>query len=176
VLQPIGKWGRPARPIRLCDLSKPMNPSYFNFFIAGIIQGSSQDDNVHDQNYRKSIRKLLENEFPLSRVYCPVENHPDSVQYNDANARSVFMGHIDQVRNADCVIVYLPQASMGSAIEMWEAHHYGTVVICISPMKTNWVVRLFSDAILNNLDEFGVFVQSGRLQILLNQGRKNEKH
>lgn len=137
------------------------------FFLAGIIQGSARDDGVHDQRYRDRLRAILEEAFPGDFLYCPVENHPGSVQYADQDARRVFHHHLDLIRESDALIVYLPEASMGSAIEMWEAHHAGAAVIAITPMAANWVVRLFSDAVCETLDAFEAFVSEGKLHRMI---------
>ena len=131
------------------------------FFLGGIIQGSHQDDAVHDQSYRDRIRQLLEEAFIDSSVYCPVEEHPDSITYDDALAQKVFEQHIQLVREADVLIVYLPEASMGSGIEMWEAKKHHTFIVSITSMRANWVVRLCSDAICRSIEDFEAFVRSG---------------
>jgi hypothetical protein len=133
------------------------------FFLAGIIQGSKSSRDIHDQEYRKTIRSILEKAFPGCRIVCPMENHPQSVTYDDSKARQVFLGHLEDVRQSDVLIVYLPEASMGSAIELWEAHCRGKVIVTISPMIHNWVIRLLSDQVFSDLDGFRVFVESGGL-------------
>jgi hypothetical protein len=147
-----------------------MSKSGYDFFIAGIIQGSRKDLGVEDQSYRTVIKAGLQNQFPGSRIYCPVENHPESVQYSDEKAASVFMKHVDMIRHADCLIVYLPEASMGSAVEMWEARHAGTRIITVTPMTANWVIRLCSDVILETVEALLDFIQSGKLEKSLKQG------
>lgn len=139
----------------------------YSFFIAGIIQGSIQDLGVHDQSYRDIIKKALLEAFPGCRIICPIENHPDSPSYDDDKARSVFMRNLEIVNKSHALIVYIPEASMGSAIEMWEAHNNNRLVITISPMKTNWIVRLFSDRVFNSTETFISFVQSGSLGELI---------
>lgn len=131
------------------------------FFLAGIIQGSLADDTVHDQSYRDRIRQVLEEAFIDCSIYCPVEEHPNSVSYDDALAQKVFHRHIQLVREADVLIAYLPEASMGSGIEMWEAKQHGTFTVTITSMRSNWVVRLFSDAICRSIEDFESFVRSG---------------
>lgn len=141
----------------------------YRFFMAGIIQGSKTGDKVHEQDYRGAIRSILENTFRGSEVYCPVEHHPGSVHYSLDRAKSVFHGHLDFVKDAHGLIVFLPEASMGSAIEMWEAHHENTVVVTITPLDTNWVVRLLSDRICVDVEAFRDFVESGVLQGLMDE-------
>ncbi len=43
---------------------------------------------------------------------------------------------------------------MGTAIEMYEARRNKTPVISITPMETNWVVRLYSDKIFPGIESF----------------------
>lgn len=144
-----------------------MTQDPFRFFIAGIIQGSFQDDDITSQSYRTVIRALLNEAFPECDVYCPVEHHPDSIKYSDAEAKSTFMTHIDKVMHADAMVAYVPEASMGSAIEMWEAWHHHTFIVTISPMRTNWVIRLFSHYRVDDLKEFEHFLKSGVLHTMI---------
>ena len=44
----------------------------------------------------------------------------------------------------DLLIAYVPEASMGTAIEMWEAHQHARVVVTITPLSHNWVVQITS--------------------------------
>lgn len=138
-----------------------------HFFLAGIIQGSYSDEAVFDQGYRQRIKTVLETRYPDASVYCPVEHHPDSVGYSDEKARAVFFHHLDLVRKSDAVIVFLPEASMGSAIEMWAAHEQHVPVISITTMKTNWVVRLLSDATCLSIEDFEDLVEKGQFDSLL---------
>ncbi len=144
-----------------------MSESKYQFFLAGIIQGSRQDLNVHDQSYRNEIRSVIHRVIPDSRVFCPVENHPESISYNDEDAKKIFLTHLEKVRESHCLIVYLPEASMGSSIEMWEAYHHHIPVITITPMVTNWVVRILSDKVVKDMLDFSRFVESGKLTELL---------
>ena len=133
-------------------------------FLAGIIQGSCLAQDIHSQDYRNRIKRVLKKSFPEALVYCPVENHPDSVVYEDRQASEIFLKHLDMVKQSHLLVVYLPEASMGSAIEMWEASRRGVPVVTITPMKTNWVVRLVSDVICPDLDQFEAMAESGALR------------
>jgi hypothetical protein len=141
----------------------------FRFFSAGIIQGSHQDLRIHNQDYHKEIRRILKKSIMNCHVFCPADEHPDSPYYDDRKAQHVFIKHLEKVKQSHCLIVYLPEASMGSAIEMWEAFHRKTITVTISPMKTNWVVRILSDLIFSNLKEFQKFVESGKLHRMLEE-------
>ena len=139
----------------------------YRFFIGGIIQGSKQDHSIHSQEYRKSIIAILSEAFPSAEIYCPVENHPDSAAYDDARANEVFMSHLEMVKKSDCLVVYLPEASLGSAIEMWEAYKNNRMIVTISVMAANWVVRILSDHICHDIRSFHDFVAHGKLKACL---------
>jgi hypothetical protein len=143
----------------------------YRFFLAGIIQGSKRGLEVFDQGYRERIKAVLSETFPDSLLVCPVEEHPRSVHYGDAKARSTFFENIAKAKQSDAVIVYLPEASMGSGIEMWEAHHHGVPVFSITPLTSNWVVRILSSAVFPDLEAFEVFVRSGGLRGSLRENR-----
>ena len=137
------------------------------FFIAGIIQGSKTDTAVFDQDYRNVIKEILAGTFPDCRIICPVENHPASVSYSTEKAASVFHDHVRIAAESDMLVVYLPEASMGSSIEMWEARRHGIPIVSITPMQANWVVRILSNKICPSLACFRSFVNSGECADLI---------
>jgi hypothetical protein len=139
----------------------------YRFFIAGIIQGSSRGLDVHDQNYRRSIKQALIESFPDADILCPVEAHPESVTYADEKARDVFLHHLAKVRESHGLVAYLPEASMGSAIELWEAYRHKTVKLVVSPMSANWVIRILADRLFADLEAFETFVRTGQMKQLL---------
>jgi hypothetical protein len=47
----------------------------------------------------------------------------------------------------DLLIAFVPEATMGTAIEMWEAARHGRVVVTISPLDLNWAVQFCSDLV-----------------------------
>jgi hypothetical protein len=123
-------------------------------FICGIIQGSISDLAVHEQSYRARLRALVEKYLPGAEIYCPVSLHPESIKYDEATAFRVFEESIDAVRGSDLLVAYLPEASMGSAIEMWEAKQAGVKVVAITPLEHNWVVKYASDLVVGTIEEF----------------------
>jgi hypothetical protein len=137
------------------------------FFLGGIIQGSRRDREVHDQDYRHVIRGVLSDAFPGSKIFCPVENHPDSPTYSDRRARDVFFHHLKILGRSDCLVAYLPEASMGTSIEMWHSFHRNIFVVAITPMRDNWIVRLFSHKVCSGLDAFREYARSGDFQNML---------
>ena len=104
------------------------------FFLAGIIQGSHTEAAVHDQQYRRHIKELLAAHFPEADIYDPFAGHENSIDYDEPAGRSVFFRHNDMCRKIDVLLAFAPEASMGTAIEMWEAYQHGAAVIAISPL------------------------------------------
>lgn len=137
------------------------------FFLAGIIQGSIHGLEIHSQDYRKRLKSLLLKHVPKADVYCPIENHPESLGYSEERGREVFFGHVERAAGSDVLVAFLPEASMGTAVEMWEAHRRGTIVLTVSPMAENWTVKFLSTRVFLDLDAFEAFVQSGELQEML---------
>jgi hypothetical protein len=137
------------------------------FFLAGIIQGSIHGREIHSQDYRKRLKTLLVKHVPGAEVYCPIENHPDSLGYSDARGREVFFGHVERAADSDALVAFLPEASMGTAVEMWEARKRGTIVLTVSPMRENWTVKFLSTRVFADLDAFEAFVRSGELERML---------
>jgi nucleoside 2-deoxyribosyltransferase len=122
-------------------------------FIAGVIQGSCRGKDIHNQNYRSRLKAVLQRAFPSYDVYCPVENHPNSVEYPIEEVINTFNYHIDLVKESGLVVAYLPTASMGTAVEMWEAYKKGVEVWAITPMKENWVVRITATKVFETIEE-----------------------
>lgn len=122
------------------------------FFIAGIIQGSLADG-MHEQDYRAEIATVIRRRFPDARIVDPVALHPNSLDYSDEQAQGTFFAMIEEARAADVVIAYVPSCSMGTAVEMWEAHRAGKPVIAISPLARNWAVRFLSTRVVGSLEE-----------------------
>jgi hypothetical protein len=133
------------------------------FFLAGIMQGSHTEARVHDQDYRRRITRLLEAGFPEAEVYDPRANHSKSIRYDDATGRQVFFAHNEMCAQVDVLLAFVPEASMGTAIEMWEAYRHGAAVITISPLVHNWAVKFLSHAVYADIEEFEAALRSGQI-------------
>ena len=149
---------------------KTVGTTSMRFFIAGIMQGSHLGSDLHSQDYRQRIQELLEQSFEDAEVYDPFANHESSVQYDDTEGRRVFYGHNRMCREVDVVVAFVPYASMGTAIEMWEAHEHGhAAVIAVSPLETNWAVKYCSHAIYADLEMFAAALATGEVQRKITQ-------
>ncbi|MBS3820467.1 MAG: hypothetical protein GVY16_03760 [Planctomycetes bacterium] len=140
-------------------------------FLAGIMQGSKIQEAVHAQDWREPIRVSLEEHLSEAEIYCHYTAHPNSLAYTGERIRATFEDGVTRARNADILIAYLPSASMGTAIEMYEAWQSGALVLTISPMAANWVIRLYSHEIFADVDNFVAYIADGRLQKVLKDRR-----
>lgn len=132
-------------------------------FLAGIMQGSNAHDGVHAQDYRATLTALLREWVPGVEVFDPWAVYPDSPGYSDDRAAEVLVANVREAAASDLVIAYLPQASMGTALEMWEAWRAGVPVIAISPLAANWVVRTCAVQRYETLEDFAAVVRAGVL-------------
>src|SRR5262245_45205389 len=113
-------------------------------FLAGIMQGSHAGVEMHSQSYRGHLRQLIEQHMPQAEIYDPLADHRMSLDYDFDQGRAVFLRQNHMCRDVDVVIAFVPEASMGTAIEMWEAWRHGRIVIAISPLAHNWTVKFCS--------------------------------
>ncbi len=144
-------------------------------FIAGIMQGSRQDRYIEDQAYRQAIAAAVRSYDPAAEIVDPNELHPHAVDYGDEQARATLVNLIDMASRADLVVAYAPRASMGTALEMWEAFRARVPVVAISPMDANWVIRFLSAAVLPDLAAFREWVAGGGLGSLSSKYRHSEQ-
>ena len=130
-------------------------------FIGGIMQGSRRENTIDMQDYRQIISQCLRSRLSNVEVIDPFELHPNSVAYDTAEARRTLIALAQTASQSDVVVVYVPEASMGTALEMWEAYRGGKPIFAISPLAYNWVVRCLATRVFANLEEFCDFVASG---------------
>ena len=119
---------------------------------------------LHGQDYRERLATLLGRYYPDSEIYDPGAAHRESLDYDDEQGRDVFMMHNRMCAEVDVVVAFLPEASMGTAIEIWEAFDHGRRVITISPLRRNWVVRYCSHLVLEDLESLERALENGTFQ------------
>jgi nucleoside 2-deoxyribosyltransferase len=85
--------------------------------------------------------------------------------YDDDKAKEVLFSMAKKAAEADLVIAYLPNASMGTALEMIRAYDSGKPVFTISPMSANWFIIAVSTRIFSTLDEFIQWVSENKIVI-----------
>lgn len=123
-------------------------------FIAGVMQGNKKKHGIHSQDYRSRIAAHLQQISPKIEVIDPDKTDPERLSYNDEQAAEMFFRYCQMAGEVDLLISYIPEASMGSAVEMWMAHKAGIPVLTISPLSHNWVVRLLSKKVYPSLEVF----------------------
>ena len=133
-------------------------------FIAGIMQGSREDHLIAAQDYRTLIAQTLAENVKDITVVDPLSLDPDSVNYDRERARHTFLTNTALAAEADVLIAYLPQASMGTAIEMWTAFKASVPIISVSSLKHNWVIGVTSDLTLPDLESLIEYIKSGRFE------------
>ncbi len=136
-------------------------------FVAGIMTGSNRAVEVVDQGYRSEVARILERFVPGVEILDPWELHPESVSYDEETAKDALVEMIEIAGDCDLVVAYLPEASMGTAVEMYSAAEKGVPVVAISPMTENWTVKFLSRRVFPDLEEFEAFVALGGLEGLL---------
>lgn len=140
------------------------NEGTMRFFLAGIMQGSNRGDTLVSQDYRQQLVALLNKHFPESEIYDPLSGNERSLEYDEQTARATFVSHNQMCRDVDVVVAYVPEASMGTAIEIWEAYSHGKVVISISPLERNWVIRFCSHYLCADLAAFEAALDARQIQ------------
>ena len=118
---------------------------------------------MHPQVYRGALRQLLANHLPHVEVYDPLADHKLSLDYDFDQGRSVFLHHNRMCGETDVLLAFVPEASMGTAIEMWEAWRHGRIVITISQLAHNWSVKFLSHVLYPDLHAFEAELVSGKL-------------
>jgi hypothetical protein len=132
-------------------------------FLAGIMQGSHLGAVMHHQGYRGRLKELLSAAWPEAQVYDPLADHEQSLDYDEDRGRAVFLHHNRMCGETDLLIAFVPEATMGTAIEMWEAFRHGKQVVTISPLHHNWAVRYCSNLLYPDVESFEADLVSGQL-------------
>jgi len=143
-----------------------------NVFLAGIIQGSLVEADIHDQDWREPIQRALAAHVPDADVYCHYSRHPDSITYGIEDIRRTFAEGNRLAGECDLLIAYVPSASMGTAVEMHEAVRGGAVVLTVTPLAANWVIRAYSDEVFPDVNALERYLASGALDEAIRRKRE----
>ncbi len=136
-------------------------------FIAGIMQGSRRENSIDAQDYRRVISECVQLHLANVEIVDPFALHPNSIGYHDDDARQTLIELANEAGRADAVVAYVPEASMGTALEIWEAYRNQRPIFTISSMIHNWVVKGLSTRVFVSVDEFCAFVASGDFERVL---------
>ena len=136
-------------------------------YIAGVMQGSTKGQGIQEQSYRQLIRDVIKTYHPNVEFVDPYSLFPDSVKFDDKRSKQVLFEMAAEAGSSDIVIAYLPEASMGTSLEMIRAYDNGKTIISISPMEKNWLIRAVSTKIFPSLDDFYAWVHKTHLSELI---------
>jgi len=140
-----------------------------NVFLAGIIQGSLVEATINSQDWREPIKQTLARHVPQAEIYCHYSEHPNSITYGLPDICATLADGLDRAAACDLLIAYVPGASMGTAIEMHEAWRGGALVVAITPLAANWVIRAYSHRIVADMAAFDALAASGELARLVEE-------
>ncbi|MCB9007434.1 MAG: MoaD/ThiS family protein [Ardenticatenaceae bacterium] len=133
-------------------------------FIAGVMQANRRDTQIESQNYRLQLSERLRQHIPDVQLIDPWAENPNSVDYDEEKARHTFLSMTYKASEADLLIAYLPQPSMGTAMEMWQAYQDNTYIIAVTPFVHHWAIRFTANQILPDLESLFGLLENGRFQ------------
>ena len=132
-------------------------------FISGVMQGSIMGEGIQGQDYRQVIYEAVKTRYPEAEIYDPFRVFPDSVTYDDERAKKTLFVIAEQAASSDIVIAYLPEASMGTGLEMIRAYDQGKRILSISTLEKNWFIKAVSDKMFESLEDFCAWLQQADL-------------
>lgn len=112
-----------------------------------------------DQRYRD----VLAEAFATWSQVTLVDQHrqqPHRLNLAWPDKAAMFRRYVDVAGQVDLLIAYLPEASMGSAMEMWSAYTAGVPILAVSPLRSNWALAATASLILDDLDSFRSFLRA----------------
>jgi hypothetical protein len=149
------------------------------YFLSGVMQGKKADgagvEGTVNQDYRAQMSDAIISADSTATVVEPwdlvgavckemyPEGTPQSDMFkDDAHVRRAFGVCVDAAAASDVVISYLPEASMGSAVELHAARQNGRVILAVAPgsMAGNWVVRSYADETFNSIEDLSGWLAS----------------
>ena len=128
--------------------------------IIGVMQGNLKKYGIRSQAYRKKIKEKLTEVLDQAEIIDPDQLHPDRLNYNYEQSRKMFLEYVRMSAEVDLVVAYVPEASMGTAVEMWEAYNSGVPILTISPLAKHWAIKLLSYKIFPTLEDFYQFLKT----------------
>jgi len=136
-------------------------------FISGVMQGSKTGPGMQGQGYRQVIADSIRTLHPKAEIFDPFTAFPDDVIYDDQTVKQTLFTAAEEAASADILIAYLPEASMGSALEMIRAYDNGKIILSISPLEENWFVRSVSSRVFSTMDQFCEWIRQTHLTELI---------
>lgn len=140
-------------------------------YIAGTVTGSNDRD-VINQDYRKQIKAIVSRKFPAADIVDPMDYFHDGLSFNIEQSVKCFAFCLASASNADMIIAYLPEASIGTGMEIYEAFLKHRNIVIITPMTTNWALLFASDVLCESIEEFQRIFNNGDLDYMFVNSKK----
>ena len=138
-------------------------------YISGVMQGSKKGKGIQEQGYRQVISEAIKIHNPDAEIYDPFSVFPNSVEFDDQKAKQTLFAMAEEAASSDFVVAYLPEASMGTALEMMRAYDNGKTIVSISTLEKNWFIRAVSKKMFISLEDFCAWVQQTNLAELISE-------
>ena len=148
-----------------------------SYFMSGVMQGRKADgDGVEgtvDQDYRRLIKEAVlgadasasivepwDLVGALCRELYPADTPQSDMFRENSHVAKAFGMCVEAAAQADVLISYLPEASMGSAVEIHAARSASRTILVVAPgsMSGNWVVRSYADHVFASIEELGAWL------------------
>ncbi|MCD4656478.1 MAG: hypothetical protein K8S87_02925 [Planctomycetes bacterium] len=137
--------------------------SEIKIFVSGIVHGSREND-VYPQCYRKRIVDVIEKSWQSAIVICPTIVNSKSLTESVTETAKAFEQQLSLLKKSNIVVAYIPEASMGTAIEIYNASMRGKYVVTITPLISNRMIRMFSHDIYDSVDSFEHACEIGKFK------------
>ncbi len=132
-------------------------------FVSGIVHGSRENE-VYPQCYRKRIVDVIEKSWQNAIISCPSIVHSKSSTETLTETVKAFEQQLSLLKKSDIVVAYIPEASMGAAIEIYNASLRGKYVVTITPLQTSRIIKIFSHDIYDSVDSFEQACEIGKFK------------
>ncbi|MFF1816195.1 hypothetical protein ACFVWG_02805 [Kribbella sp. NPDC058245] len=130
-------------------------------FLAGVIQGGRTDDGIHSQDYRRQLTALITAAVPGATIIDPHTENLGRLDWQREQQSEMFLRYARAAAHCDVLIAWLPEPSMGTAIEMYEAYQAGVPVIAITALTGTWAIFSLATVCVPDLAGFADLVASG---------------
>jgi hypothetical protein len=143
-------------------------------FLAGIIQGGLPGTSIHPQTYRDDLRQILDTVVPDAQLIEPHGENPDRLGWSQERQRAMFFDYVAKAGTADLLVAWLPEPSMGTAIEMYEAHRAGVPVLAVTPLQHTWAVFSTATQCFPDLSSLAAFVRGTEFRALIDRSTRSD--
>ncbi|CAE8589466.1 unnamed protein product [Polarella glacialis] len=138
------------------------------YFISGVMIGSKHklvevEKDLHNQDYRARLAEIICRVDPQAEIVDPLDivkafAESKGISLDDLNLKdSLVAAALDEIvaiiPSCHVIISNLPEASMGSAVELWEAKRSGLLIFTVSPMTSNWTIRAVAKRNFQDFDD-----------------------